>query len=101
LIVSDLLDDRPLIPNAITPNGDGLNENLFFWHLETPEEYPDNELIIFNRWGDIVHQIAPYNNTWNGTNNRGESLPEGTYYYILRLNLNEGEILRGAVTILR
>ena len=101
LIASNLLDDRPLIPNAITPNGDGLNENLFFPQLETPEEFPNNELIIFNRWGDIVHQIAPYNNTWNGTNNRGEALPEGTYYYILRLNLSEGEILRGAVTILR
>ncbi len=93
--------DAPIIPNAITPNGDALNEFLFFWHLETPEAYPDNELIIFNRWGDIIYQAMPYNNDWNGINNRGDKLPEGTYYYILRLDLSEGVVLRGMVTILR
>ena len=101
LIPSDLLEDRPFIPNAITPNGDGLNETLFFPQIENPEEFPNNELIIFNRWGDIVYQLRPYNNTWNGINNNGNTLPEGTYYYILRLDLSEGEVLRGAVTILR
>ena len=101
LIRSTLSTDDPIIPNAITPNGDALNEFLFFWHLETPEEYPNNELIIFNRWGDIVYEAMPYNNDWNGTNRNGDKLVEGTYYYILRLDLSEGEVLRGAVTILR
>lgn len=101
LIGTELSTDHSTIPNAITPNGDELNEFLFFWHLEMPKKYPNNEIIIFNRWGDIVYKAQPYNNNWNGTTNRGDALLEGTYYYILRLNLNQGEILRGMVTILR
>ncbi len=94
--------EAPPRTNAITPNGDGLNETLIFDELLiNPEQYPDNELIIFNRWGDIVYQIKNYNNQWDGTNEMGQNLPEGTYYYILRLNISEGVIIRGDVTIIR
>lgn len=94
--------EAPPRTNAITPNGDGLNEQLVFDELlVNPEQYPDNELIIFNRWGDIIYQARPYNNTWDGTNDTGNNLPEGTYYYILRLNISEGIIIRGDVTIVR
>jgi len=90
------------LPNAITPNGDNLNEMLVFDALlATPEEFPDNELIIFNRWGDIVYQAKPYINNWRGTNNNGGELPQATYYYILRLDIANGIILRGDVTVLR
>lgn len=88
--------------NAITPNGDGLNDQLVFDELLiNPEQYPDNELIVFNRWGDIVHTARPYANNWDGTNDTGQPLPEGTYYYILRLNISEGIIIRGDVTVVR
>ncbi|WP_170110431.1 cohesin domain-containing protein [Flavilitoribacter nigricans] len=95
-------DYEPTIMNTITPNGDGMNDNLVFdVLLFTPaEEFPDNEIIIFNRWGDIIFQQRPYNNDWNGFNNNGDRLPQGTYYYILRLNLADGVIIRGDVTIL-
>ena len=89
-------------PNAITPNGDGVNDVLIFdVLLNDPEKYPTNELLVFNRWGDIVFQQAPYENNWDGTNQAGEPLPEGTYYYILRLNVAEGEIIKGDITIIR
>ena len=89
-------------PDGITPNGDGLNDRLVFDILDnTPEQFEDNEIVIFNRWGDIVYQAAPYNNEWQGQNSGGLELPAGTYYYILRLNINEGQILRGDVTIVR
>ena len=65
------------------------------------EEFPDNEMIIFNRWGDIVFEQRPYNNEWGGLNNNGQELPQGTYYYILRLNLADGIILRGDITIVK
>lgn len=88
--------------NAITPNGDGTNDRLIFDELLiNPAQYPDNELIVFNRWGDIVYSARPYANTWDGTNLTGQNLPEGTYYYILRLNISEGIIIRGDVTIVR
>lgn len=95
--------NQPEIPNTITPNEDGLNDFLIFDIIANnpPDEFPDNEIIIFNRWGDIVYQAAPYNNDWNGLNAEGKELPHGTYYYILRLNISKGEIIRGDVTIIK
>ncbi|MFN7117046.1 MAG: gliding motility-associated C-terminal domain-containing protein [Saprospiraceae bacterium] len=94
--------EAPPRVNAITPNGDGLNEQLVFDELRiNPDQYPDNELIVFNRWGDVVYTARPYANNWDGTNDTGQNLPEGTYYYILRLNISEGVIIRGDVTIVR
>jgi gliding motility-associated-like protein len=89
-------------PNGITPNGDGLNDALIFDQLIlNPDQYPNNELIVFNRWGDIVFQAQPYGNDWQGENMDGTNLPDGTYYFILRLDIGGGEIIKGDVTILR
>jgi large repetitive protein len=90
------------VPNGITPNGDGINDALVFDQLLlAPDKYPDNELIIFSRWGDIVFKAGPYGNNWQGTNMEGQNLPDGTYYYVLRLDIGSGEIIKGDVTILR
>lgn len=75
----------------LLPEGYGMNKALVFDQLvKTPDEYPDNELIIFNRWGDIVFQAQPYQNDWGGTNQKGQHSPDGTYYYIPRLNIGDG-----------
>jgi len=101
-IFSDADGTEPTVYNAITPNGDGLNEQFVFTKLQrNPEDFPDNELLIFNRWGDIIYEAKPYNNDWSGNNNSGTPVPEGTYYYILRLNVGEGDIIRGDVTVIR
>lgn len=101
-VLSDPADPCGEIPNGITPNGDGINDELVFDELlNTSENYPDNEIIIFNRWGDVVYQAKPYQNNWSGTNNSGNELPHATYYYILRLNIANGKIIRGDVTILK
>ena len=91
------------VPNGITPNGDGLNDQLVLDILlnNPPSEFPDNEIIIFNRWGDIVYQAKPYLNDWSGTNDSGKDLPQATYYYILRLDIANGDIIRGDVTLLK
>ena len=74
------------IANAITPNNDGVNEFFIIPELKLDlAAYPDNKLIIFNRWGEIVFESAPYANQWNGVNSANEDLPEGTYYYIMQL----------------
>jgi len=91
--------DLDNLPNTITPNGDGLNDVLIFDILSTGN-YPENSIIIFNRWGDEVHVASPYNNDWGGTFN-GNLLPQGTYYYVMRLSLGEGEVVKGDITILR
>jgi gliding motility-associated-like protein len=72
-----------LIPNAFTPNGDGTNDN---WYIQCIELYPDNEVQIFNRWGQPVFTKANYAGDWDGTF-AGQPLPDAAYYYILKITL--------------
>lgn len=94
--------DLATVPNAITPNGDGANDVFMVPQIEAaPDAFPDSELVIFNRWGDVLYRASPYQNDWAGTNNQGTQLLEGTYYYVLRLDTREGEFIKGDITILR
>lgn len=74
------------IPNAISPNGDGVNDEFIIPNLEY---YPNNRLQIYNRWGALVYEKAPYKNDWDGRSNHssavGDQLPVATYYYVLSL----------------
>lgn len=94
---------REPVANTITPNGDGTNDELRFEILDfaDPEFFPDNEIIIFNRWGNIVFKARPYNNDWRGQNSVGQELPHATYYYILRLDISRGLIIKGDITIIK
>ncbi len=73
---------------AISPNGDGINDTFVIEGLETS---PNNELIIFNRWGVEVFRKRNYDNSFDGRSNgratirEDEQLPVGTYYYVLKL----------------
>ena len=88
--------DNIFIPNAITPNGDGVNDT---WIIRDLAEIKNNEVMIFSRWGDVLFTARPYNNDWDGTYN-GKPLPAGTYYYILKLD-DLGEVRDGNITIIR
>ncbi len=102
LRISEPIDTILHIPNTITPNGDGTNDAFIIPEVKNdPDLYPDRELIVFNRWGSIVYQAKPYDNNWMGTANNGRELPQGTYYYVLRLNIGEGIIYEGDITILK
>lgn len=83
--------------NGVSPNGDGNNDT---WKIRGIEKYPDNVIMIFNRWGDKVIEFANYNNTtrsWNGSNENGDPLPNGTYFYILDVK-NVG-VLKGWIYV--
>ena len=73
-------------PNGFSPNGDGVNDT---WVIKNLELYPDNELIIFNRWGNEVFSVKGYRNDWSGDSNSkftiGNGLPVGTYFYVLKI----------------
>lgn len=64
--------------NVITPNDDNINDKLEFQYLEF---YPENELFIFNRWGNLVFYAESYDNSWTGGD-----LTEGTYFYVLNIS---------------
>ncbi|ALI99172.1 hypothetical protein DC20_09520 [Rufibacter tibetensis] len=83
------------IPNVFSPNHDGKND---LWVVRNLLEFPENELVIMNRWGSEVYRMKKYRNNWNGSD-----LAEGTYYYVLRVRLCEGQEVthKGYVTIMR
>jgi len=83
--------DIEVIPD-MSPNDDKQgNETL---HIRNIEKYPDNAIEIFNRWGNMVFTMKGYNNddhVFKGKANTGiliddAELPDGTYYYVLRVN---------------
>ncbi|MDC3353946.1 gliding motility-associated C-terminal domain-containing protein, partial [Schleiferiaceae bacterium] len=83
------------IPQAISPNNDGLNDYLVIPGIL---RHPESHLQIFNRWGHQVYDSGgPYSNDWGGRPNVGGSyvtdsdgiLPNGVYYYILTLSSTE------------
>ncbi len=70
------------LPNAFTPNGDGDNDAF----IPYPYCFIDRiEIQIFNRWGELVFQSMDPNINWDGTNQAGDELPVGTYYYKCRV----------------
>jgi gliding motility-associated-like protein len=95
-----VMPGRPnvFIPNGFSPNGDAYNQ---YWEIIDITEFPKNEVIIFNRWGNKVYEVKPYQNEWEGQNMKGEDLPDGTYYYILKLNDDNGTVYTGFVVINR
>ncbi|WP_164914184.1 T9SS type B sorting domain-containing protein [Aquimarina sediminis] len=75
---------------GFSPDGDGINE---YWEIYDIENYPNNKVSIYNRWGDIVFEIKGYNNTskvFRGIANKkrnigGDKLPEGTYFFDIKI----------------
>ena len=92
------------VPGGVSPNGDGFNDQLVVDNLEY---YPENEFVIFNRWGDVVFQAAPYLNDWSGQVNgsrvlSGDEVSDGTYFYVLKLSPNqETDPLKGSFELRR
>ncbi len=85
-----------VIPNAFTPNGDGINDT---WNIKYIDTYPGNTVDVFNRYGEKVYSSIGYSTPWDGTF-RGTPLPPGTYYYIINPK-NGRKTISGNVTIIR
>jgi gliding motility-associated-like protein len=86
----------PVIPNAFTPNGDGINDT---WEIKYLSSYPNVTVEIFNRYGNKVFFSNGYVTPWDGRFNGGD-LPVGTYYYIISPNSGRKPIT-GYLTIIR
>ena len=84
--------------NVITP----ANE-IFYWPIDNIEtgEYIENEVKIYNRWGDMIWEGENYNNDdvrWEGKDLNGEDLPVGTYYYVVEIG---DELFKGFIELIR
>lgn len=91
-------DGNNIVYNILTPNEDGQND---IWIIEGIENYPNNEVEIFNRWGTQVWSKYSYTNDWRGLGNNGKKLPAGGYYFIVRFNDENDTTIGGSITILR
>jgi gliding motility-associated-like protein len=86
----------PVVPNAFTPNNDGINDT---WDIKYLNAYPNAVVEIFSRYGNKVFTSYGYNTPWDGRFN-GADLPVGTYYYIISPNSGRKPVT-GSLTIIR
>lgn len=90
-----VIADVPLqIPNAFSPNGDGINDK---WLISGLQGNVNNSVNVFNRWGQLVFTSIGYNKPWDGSY-KGKTLPVDTYYYIINVN---NKSYNGSVMLLR
>jgi gliding motility-associated-like protein len=81
-------------PNVFTANGDGIND--FFEIQNLPE---NTQVIILNRWGNVVFSSNNYQNNWAGTDTTGKELVDGVYTY--KFKTEAGNVGHGFVTLIR
>ncbi|WP_448702803.1 gliding motility-associated C-terminal domain-containing protein [Mucilaginibacter sp. AW1-3] len=85
-----------VIPNAFSPNGDGINDT---WNIDALRAFPQCVITVYNRDGQMLYHDVGYTRAWDGKY-RNTPLPLGTYYYIIELKSQLPD-MSGSVTIIR
>jgi gliding motility-associated-like protein len=89
-----------VFPNIFTPNGDGLNDFLYF----TIPNATCFKAEIYNRWGVLIYEMNEIEYSWNGVvQHTGEPLPDGVYFYIVSYCVDGAaeKQKRGSITLIR
>ncbi len=88
-----------LIPNIVTPNGDGKND---IWRLDFIDIFfPSAHIEIFNRWGEKIFESDGYRNAWDGSY-KGNPLPVGAYLFTIDLkDPAEPNVIKGTITLVK
>lgn len=104
--VKILPEARVFIPNAFTPNQDGLNDEFTIAGTGVLDGQSDKfdffDLRIFNRWGSKVYQSNSLENGWDGTF-KGRKAESGSYRYQVEIRDHKGQVYyyQGKVSLLR
>ncbi len=91
IVLKDLI-----IPTIFSPNDDGYNDK---WYIKNMNQYPNSEVTIFNRYGQIIFESKGYGVPWDG-NFKGKPEPVGAYFYIIKKDTNGG-VITGSISIVR
>lgn len=84
---------------VFTPNADGINDT---WTVNNLQYYPNNMILVYNRWGQKVYEHKGEYEPWDGKDLLGVPLPDNSYYYIIYGDTkDEKSIIKGSVSILR
>ncbi len=94
---------RMLVPNVLTPNADGYNDELI---ASITGMYESTTFVILNRWGITVFETSDPQVKWNGTMQQGNPCPGGTYFYIATIyyttaNGKQQKVFKGAIELIR
>ncbi|MCW3085562.1 MAG: large protein [Bacteroidetes bacterium] len=84
---------------VFTPNGDAHNDS---WAIVNIEYFPDNLILVYNRWGQKVYEHRGAYEPWDGKDLLGVPVPDNSYFYIIyEDNKKENTIVKGCVSIIR
>lgn len=97
LTLTVIADYNVTVSNLMTPNGDGYNDR---WIVQNLENYPNTQVMVVNREGQVIFESSNYDNNWDGTNKFGKPLNDGTYYYVIKFD-DSDKIYKGSITIIR
>lgn len=93
----DFRECKMWIPNIMTPNGDGVNDEFIIANIS---QVGDLHLKVYNRWGRKVYENEHYQNNWDGRRGGdGRQLASGVYFYVVYANEADYEVYNGFVTI--
>ena len=93
---------HPALPNAFTPNGDGVNDQ--FGVILKYCEVEILEFSVYSRWGELMFQAIRSTDRWDGTTMNGTEAPSDTYVYVTRYKVADEEVEKfekGDVALLR
>jgi gliding motility-associated-like protein len=90
--------DGIYVPNAFTPNGDGVNDVLLVYGTAIVSV----KLMVYNQWGTQLFLSTDINKGWDGTNN-GKNAPAGVYTYAMEAIMQDGKRVTksGSFTLMR
>ena len=83
------------MPNIITPNGDGINDEFKVRAIGLE----DLTCTIFNRYGETIYRYFGINGTWDGYTHAGVKVSAGTYFVIIEATTEDGEIVKNQGSI--
>jgi gliding motility-associated-like protein len=96
-ILPSVTIDNLNIPNVITPNEDLVNDELILDNLFV--DCTSFDLIILNRWGNIVYEMTNTSAPFSGKDLNGKDLEAGVYFY--KLTTNDNKVVSGHITVIR
>jgi gliding motility-associated-like protein len=86
------------IPNAFTPNQDGVNDEFYL----TNANFSKFTFAVFDRWGNQMYTTADPNFRWNGERN-GNPIASGTYVFVIEGTSTKGISVKrsGTISVMR